>query len=315
MSELDRHQTDVLLIDLDEEVERSPEMLDALMERALVPVLFNDGVQGRLDFPDSDHTWQHRLVEKVMLVARRSMDDSSRAEVAYAKAAIPKRFPATAQQRAGATLPETRAADAIWVLGASVGGPQAVKAFLSALPAELAVAFILVQHIGSPFVSFLARQLDKASSMNVIPAREGLRLSPRQVVVAPVEEALTVGLDGHLKLQAIAEQGSYRPSINAIMVHVAERFGDRAGAIVFSGMGDDGTRGCKAIAARGGVVWAQDAESCFISSMPDHARATGLVSFSASPEILAQELVGYLARSGIESGEKNTDGRVQAGKS
>jgi chemosensory pili system protein ChpB (putative protein-glutamate methylesterase) len=170
----------------------------------------------------------------------------------------------------------------VWVLGASVGGPQAVKAFLSALPTELAVAFILVQHIGSPFVSFLARQLDKASPINVIPAREGLRLSRQQVVVAPVEEALVVGQDGHLKLQSLTEPRPYKPSIDAIMVHMAERFGDRAGAIVFSGMGDDGTRGCQAIVAQGGVVWAQDAESCFISSMPDRARANRTGQFQRS---------------------------------
>jgi chemosensory pili system protein ChpB (putative protein-glutamate methylesterase) len=74
------------------------------------------------------------------------------------------------------------------------------------------------------------------------------------------------------------------------MAVVAKTFGEKAGTIVFSGMGDDGAHGVEAIAEHHGIVWAQDIASCVVSSMPDHARKTGKVSFSASPEKLAEQL-------------------------
>jgi chemosensory pili system protein ChpB (putative protein-glutamate methylesterase) len=296
--ELGRYQADVLLIDLDQRVEYNPEALDALMEQAALPVLFNDGVQGCLDSPkaaDGSTGWQLKLVQKLILVARQSSDGLFSAERNRVQA-LPKRAVESNPQFAGAFLPNTEAVEAVWVLGASVGGPQAVKRFLGTLPAELPVALILVQHIGNPFISLLAEQLDRASPLSVVPAREGLLLRPHQVVVAPVQECLMVGPEGHLKLRTVVQRGRYRPSIDAVMTQVAERFKNRAGAIIFSGMGDDGTRGCRAVTAQGGVVWAQDAESCFISSMPDHARATGRVSYSGSPEILARRLGEHLGR-------------------
>jgi chemosensory pili system protein ChpB (putative protein-glutamate methylesterase) len=78
------------------------------------------------------------------------------------------------------------------------------------------------------------------------------------------------------------------------MLEVANKFGKRAGTIIFSGMGDDGKIGCDSIAEMGGIVWAQDIASCVVSSMPDHARKTGKVSFSAKPENLAKQLHEFL---------------------
>ena len=77
------------------------------------------------------------------------------------------------------------------------------------------------------------------------------------------------------------------------MKTVAERYGNMSGTIIFSGMGDDGALGCQSIAQNGGIVWAQDVESCVISSMPDQARKTNNVTFSANPQRLADELYKY----------------------
>jgi chemosensory pili system protein ChpB (putative protein-glutamate methylesterase) len=78
-----------------------------------------------------------------------------------------------------------------------------------------------------------------------------------------------------------------------VITAVAERYGEMAGAIVFSGMGDDGAVGCRSMAEHGGVVWAQDVDSCVMSSMPDQARKTNNVTFSAEPRKLADELYAY----------------------
>ena len=184
----------------------------------------------------------------------------------------------------------------VCILGASIGGPQSVKRFLNAIPANLPIAFVLAQHIGSGFVEILAQQLDRVSSFKVMPALSGHLLRHHQVVIAPVSERVLVDKQGRIELQANRTRSIYSPSIDMVMTDIAIRYGARASAIVFSGMGSDGVRGSQVVASRGGWVWAQDAGSCVISSMPDAARRAGIVSFSGSPELLAMEFSKRILR-------------------
>ncbi len=278
---------DVLLVDLDDDIECDPLLLEALVERTAVPVLFNDGSTSPLGLGLSRGKWLARLMEKVRDVAAERTSQSLRtADVASTMPAGRQPALMTAATPSRGALPAER----VWVLGASVGGPQAVKEFLGAMRASVEAGFILAQHIGERFIAPLANQLGRLTALEVVPARPGTALHRGQVVIAPVERALTIGRDKELALGAELPDSGYRPSIDAIMMQAAEQYGHEAGAIIFSGMGDDGARGCRAVAARGGVVWAQDADSCFISSMPDRARATGTVSFSARPSELARRL-------------------------
>ena len=169
-----------------------------------------------------------------------------------------------------------------------------MKGFLGALPTDLPVAFILAQHLGASFVGLLAEQLDRGMSFQVIAPKAGHVLRHGQVVVAPVDERLLVNPIGSIELHPVSETTTYSPSINQIIADVAARYGAQAGAIIFSGMGDDGVSGCRELAARGGQVWAQDAASCEISSMPDKVRASGVVGYSGAPPDLARRVVAYL---------------------
>ena len=112
--------------------------------------------------------------------------------------------------------------------------------------------------------------------------------------MAPADKQLSFTDDGFIVLKPAAPGAVYSPSIDNVMNEVARRFGKKAGTIIFSGMGDDGKIGCEAIAENGGIVWAQDIASCVVSSMPDHARKTGKVSYSAKPEQLAKHLYDFL---------------------
>lgn len=181
----------------------------------------------------------------------------------------------------------------VWVLGASLGGPQAVRQFLSSISAELPVAFILAQHIGANHINLLAEQLNRVTAFTVIPGKNGHRLRHGEVILTPADKEISFTEDAYLALRPAPPNAIYSPSIDNVMIEVAKRFGEKAGTIVFSGMGDDGMHGCEAIAEHKGIVWAQDIASCVVSSMPDHARKTGTVSYSANPEQLAEQLYKY----------------------
>lgn len=194
---------------------------------------------------------------------------------------------------AGSPPAETPANMPVWVLGASIGGPQAVKEFIAQLPADTPAAFVVAQHIGTGFVDLLASQLDRVTAMEVRSAQAGMGLRPGQIVVAPVEQRL-VFADGVIELHPDRRKSVYSPSIDDVMSETAKAFGPRANAIVFSGMGNDGVEGARAIVAAGGTVWCQEASSCVISSMADSAREAGVVSETGAPSELARRLLTKL---------------------
>ena len=185
------------------------------------------------------------------------------------------------------------AARNVWVIGASIGGPQMVKRFLAGLKSDMPVAFVLAQHIGSNLVSLLAKQLDQVTHLKVMVATEGHLLRHNEVVVAPTTERVTIDAAGYIRLKPMEFKSIYTPSIDTVMTDISIRYGSRTSTIVFSGMGNDGLRGAQLIASRGGNVWAQEPESCVVSSMPDSTRRAGIVSFSGEPELLSEHITTY----------------------
>lgn len=287
LKQLEAAAVDVLLIDLGDEVEAEIEAIDTLLESAALPIMFNDSSPKG---GSADALWAKKLARKLAVMARQAQ---SQAVPPAERAEIVVEVVAEAEKpETPAPLPEC-AAENIWVLGASLGGPQAVRQFLGAVEAELPVAFILAQHIGANHISLLAEQLDRVTKFKVLPGNSGHLLRHHEVVLVPADKLLSVTEDGYIALAPAPPKMIYSPSIDNVMTAVAERYGQKAGTIVFSGMGDDGAKGVVDIAKHGGVVWAQDVESCVISSMPDQARKTDCVTFSANPQALARHLYEY----------------------
>lgn len=194
----------------------------------------------------------------------------------------------------------------VWVLGASLGGPQAVARFLGGIPPELDVAFVLVQRIGPQHVPILVKQLNNRCAFDVLAAADGHIIRSGDVIVAPVDQRISLGKDGKVKLLAAAQAVGVS-ALDYAMQAIARRYRAHAGAIVFSGMGDDGIKGCHAVLDRGGTVWTQDPDSCVIDSMPKHVRHACTIEISADPESLAVHLVEKLSvqdyvRAGSASG-------------
>jgi len=176
----------------------------------------------------------------------------------------------------------------VWVLGASIGGPDAVREFLGALQSPLPVVFLLAQHMGADFYELMVQQLGRATTLRVRAVGEGETVAHGDVVVVPLDRRLLLDASGVAHLAPLEEQSPYSPSIDLVMRDVADRFGANAGAIVFSGMAHDAIDGSSYLASKGGTVWAQDPNTCVISSMVDGAIDAGVVSFTGAPMDLAR---------------------------
>jgi chemotaxis response regulator CheB len=193
-------------------------------------------------------------------------------------------------------------ASEVWVLGASLGGPDALKRFLGNLPADLPASLIIAQHLGSNFEPLLAQQLDRVTPLHVMSAKVEHVLHHGEVIVVPVNQRLHINPLGVIELLPLAAPSFYTPSIDTVITDIGARYGTNSGAIIFSGMCDDGVLGAHSMHANGGQIWTQDAESCVISNMPDQVRKTGLSSYTGNPEQLADKLTQYLEKRQAENG-------------
>ena len=184
----------------------------------------------------------------------------------------------------------------VFVLGASIGGPEAVREFLSGLPARFPALFVLAQHMGAEFLELMASQLAKATPLTVRAPGHGERVAHSEVVVVPTTHRMLIDADGVVQLAHLPEASPYSPSIDLIVRDVADRFGAAATLIIFSGMAHDAIEGAKHLAAKGGQVWVQDPDTCVISSMVDGARDAGVVSFTGSPTELAKQTIAAVTK-------------------
>lgn len=176
----------------------------------------------------------------------------------------------------------------VCVLGASIGGPEAVREFLGGVQQSTPVTFVLAQHLGEDFVEGLVQQLAKATRLKVRMVESGDFVHPGEVIVAPAGERLLIDRSGEVRLEALSEPSPYSPSIDQVLFDVADRFGADASAIIFSGMAHDAIEGAKHLKRKGGKVWAQDPTTCVVSSMVDGAKAAGVVEQIAAPKDLAR---------------------------
>ena len=296
-------QADVLLVDLNEHSGQEMERLEALIERSAIPILFNEG-----GIPGGSG-WGRKLIAKLsgLVPVRRTPPATSASGMAQVTDAGAARDDSSVlietesgKPRAALQRPALRVigpdqevsapAKQVWVLAASLGGPQALKSFVTHLSGDLPIAFVVAQHIGRPFVPLLAEQLERVAKVRVRPAEAGRALRPGEVVLVPVDRRFRLAEGGMVELRDEPMRGPYKPCIDEVMEEVVAHYGAATGAIVFSGMGEDGATGALAIADAGGLVWAQDADSCVISSMPDAARRCGVVRCSGTPEELAVKL-------------------------
>jgi two-component system chemotaxis response regulator CheB/chemosensory pili system protein ChpB (putative protein-glutamate methylesterase) len=180
----------------------------------------------------------------------------------------------------------------VWVLGASIGGPEAVREFLGELPRDYPALFLLAQHMGVEFVDLMAQQMAKSTPLTVRTPTHGERVGHGEVVIVPTTHRMQIDPEGIVVLEKSSDEGAYSPSIDRVLRDVADRYGANAGAIIFSGMTTDAVEGSKYLAGKGGTIFAQHPDTCVVSSMIDGVVESGVVKFLGSPKELAEQLLG-----------------------
>lgn len=189
-------------------------------------------------------------------------------------------------------------------IGVSTGGPNALAAILPALPAALRVPIVVVQHMPPMFTRLLAERLNAQSAIEVVEARGGEIVTPGTAYVAPGDFHLTVVRDGAKVRTALTQappENSCRPSVDVLFRSVAAVFGRRALAVVLTGMGQDGLRGCEELRASGAEILAQDEATSVVWGMAGFVAKAGLADAIVPLPDLAVEVVRRASRGGARS--------------
>ncbi len=299
-------QPDFITMDIDMPVVNGIDATQQIMNDRPVPVVifsndvpeetsvraFSAGAAEVLQKPDldafHDQAYTTGLMEKITTVVAQR-----------ASSQVPGSTGGTGGERSGADhttshrderLPEPGRIAAI-VMGASTGGPVAVKAVLCALPKEFPLGIALVQHIEARFAEGYAQWLDSQTALSVRIARDGDLFEPGTVLVAPGDRHLAYR-NGHLVVEDGPKIGNQRPAVDRLFQTAAQSLGRRTAGVLLTGMGRDGADGCVALRNAGGYTIVQDRETSFIYGMPRAAFESGGASRVAAlteiPRLLAE---------------------------
>jgi two-component system, chemotaxis family, CheB/CheR fusion protein len=174
-------------------------------------------------------------------------------------------------------------------IGASAGGLEAMSELLQHLPERTGMAYVIVQHLDPSHGSMMPDILGRTTRMPVSEVRDGDIVQPDHVYVIPANTRMQIR-NGALQLSArVLVRGRHLP-IDDFLLSLAEERGNQAIGVILSGAASDGTEGCAAIKASGGITFAQDEQSAKYGSMPRSAIAAGWIDFALPPKKIAQEL-------------------------
>ncbi len=182
-----------------------------------------------------------------------------------------------------------RSKPAIVAIGCSTGGPPALARVMPAL-ARVEQPVLITQHMPATFTAMLAEQIERSTGRPCAEGKDGEVIKPGRTYIAPGGyHMLVAGAAGSAVLRITLDppENYCRPAVDPMLRSVAEVYGASVLAVVLTGMGSDGAKGCEAVAAAGGRFIAQDEATSVVWGMPGAVARTGLAE-----EILPIEAIG-----------------------
>ncbi len=184
----------------------------------------------------------------------------------------------------------------IVAIGTSTGGPPALQAIIPLLPKNLPVPVTVVQHMPATFTKSLAERLNSLSKIEVKEAENGEPVNPGVVYIARGGKHLTVKFNSSSYSINLTDEPSttlHRPAVDVMVKSVAENYGSAVLGVILTGMGNDGLEGLRLVKQKGGVVLAQNEETCVVYGMPRAVVEDNLADKVLPLEQIAAEIVSY----------------------
>ena len=165
-------------------------------------------------------------------------------------------------------------------IGSSTGGPRALQLIFSGFDQKYPFAVVVSQHMPAGFTKAFADRLDRSSAFDVKEAEDGDLVLPGRILIAPGGKHLVFEECGGQVVARVvtpADEDRYIPSVDIMLESCSGIYKKRVAAVILTGMGNDGSKGVRAIKDQGGYVIAESEETAVVYGMPREAVATGLV--------------------------------------
>ncbi len=186
----------------------------------------------------------------------------------------------------------------IVAIGVSTGGPDALGVLLPAFPAQFPLPIVIAQHMPPIFTGLLAKRLSSKCALPVQECKSGEALHPSCIWLAPGDYHMVVQQEDHhmlLRTNQEPRENFCRPSVDVLFRSVAETFGGNSLAVILTGMGQDGLKGCEALCAAGASVIVQDEASSVVWGMPGYVARAGLAEKILPLDQIGSEVIRRVA--------------------
>lgn len=184
----------------------------------------------------------------------------------------------------------------IIALGTSTGGPPALQSVIPKLPRNLPVGMLVDQHMPALFTKSLAERLDGLSQVTVKEASDGDPVEPGVVYIAPGGKQMMVkkiGVRGRVVVSNEPSNTLYKPCVDVLMNSVADEYGKFSLGVILTGMGHDGLEGLKQMKEKGGIIIAQNEDTCIVYGMPKAVIDAKIADHIAPISEIAGEIISY----------------------
>ena len=246
--------------------------------------------------------FRRELIEKIVELGSRRR--RRRGEAWGRPAALPRPGlrPVPAGAQPIALRPFSSIPPRVLLVGASTGGPQALRNLIPQLASVCdRVPVLITQHMPPTFTTIMAEHLARASGRPAHEPHDGEPIRPGTIYLAPGGRHMQVERRGRLPVVALDDGplvNFCRPAVDPLFASAAQVWGGAVLALVLTGMGADGARGAATIAAAGGSVVAQDEASSVVWGMPGTVARAGLCSAVLPLDRIAPKLVDLFAGAG-----------------
>jgi len=182
----------------------------------------------------------------------------------------------------------------VLAIGTSTGGPVALQAVLSALPANFKLPILLIQHMPGTFTKAFADRLNGLCRISVKEASDGDVLKPGCAYLAPGGKQMLIdgrAGNGKIRIHEGSEKLNYKPSVDITFASLSKIYGKNVLAVVLTGMGADGRDGARMLKDKGAEIWAQDEASCVVYGMPQAVAKAGIATESLPLDQVAKRIL------------------------
>ncbi len=298
------HHPDVMTLDIELPKMSGLDFLRKLMPQYPMPVVVISSLSDKVF--DALHAGAVDFVAKPNVTDRKQLEafvsNELPVKIKIASTASLANIKKKTQQNLATTaarVDNTANAQRVIAIGASTGGTEAIANVIQEFGPDIP-GVVIVQHMPAGFTQMYANRLNERCRVTVKEARNGDRVEPGTVLLAP-------GGDAHMRLikngshyQVEIKNGErvngHCPSVEVLFESVARSAGANAIGIILTGMGGDGAKGLLSMRQAGAQTIGQDESTCVVYGMPKVAYDCGAVQYQERLENIAQRTYSLLRK-------------------